>query len=78
MRGRKAGDTWQPLGMKGHTQKISDFYINEKIPEHLRDIWPLVTSADVIAWVVGLRPSERFKITTDTQKILVLKVKRSD
>ena len=78
LRGRKTGDTWQPLGMKGHTQKISDFYINEKIPEHLRDLWPLVTSADVIAWVVGLRPSERFKITTDTQKILVLKVKRSD
>jgi tRNA(Ile)-lysidine synthase len=78
LRGRKTGDTWQPLGMKGHTQKISDFYINEKISEHLRDLWPLVTSADVIAWVVGLRPSERFKITTDTQKILVLKVKRSD
>jgi len=78
LRGRKTGDTWQPLGMKGHTQKISDFYINEKIPEHLRDIWPLVTSSDVIAWVVGMRPSERFKITADTRKILVLKVSRSD
>jgi tRNA(Ile)-lysidine synthase len=78
LRGRKTGDTWQPLGMKGHTQKISDFYINEKIPEHLRDIWPLVTSADAIAWVVGMRPSERFKITVDTQRILALKVIRSD
>ncbi len=74
LRGRKAGDTWQPLGMGGHSQKISDFLINEKIPEHLRDIWPLVTSGDAIAWVVGLRPSERFKITESTKRILVLKL----
>lgn len=73
---KKPGDTWQPLGMQGHSQKISDFYVNEKIPEHLRSIWPLVISGDEVAWVVGLRPAEPFKITDKTRRILVLKLRQ--
>jgi tRNA(Ile)-lysidine synthase len=76
VRGRQPGDRWQPLGMPGHTQKLKDFFINEKIPEHVRDLWPLVYSGDEIAWVAGLRPSEAFKITSNTQKILHLKLVR--
>jgi tRNA(Ile)-lysidine synthase len=76
VRGRQPGDRWQPLGMPDHTQKLKDFFINEKIPEHVRDLWPLVYSGDEIAWVAGLRPSEAFKITTSTQKILHLKLLR--
>ncbi len=76
VRGRQPGDQWQPLGMPGHTKKLKDFFINEKIPEHVRDLWPLVYSGDEIAWVAGLRPSEAFKITPSTQKILHLKLVR--
>ncbi|MDF1519254.1 MAG: tRNA lysidine(34) synthetase TilS [Brevefilum sp.] len=76
VRGRQPGDRWQPLGMPDHTQKLKDFFINEKIPEHVRDLWPLVYSGDEIAWVAGLRPSEAFKITSSTQKILYLKLIR--
>ena len=74
---KKPGDTWQPLGMQGHSQKISDFYVNEKISEHLRSIWPLVFSGDKVAWVVGLRPAEPFKITEKTRRILVLKLRQT-
>ena len=76
VRGRQAGDRWQPLGMPEHTQKLKDFFINEKIPEHVRDLWPLVCSGDEIAWVLGLRPSEAFKITVNTTKILHLRLVR--
>lgn len=76
VRGRQPGDRWQPLGMPDHTQKIKDFFINEKIPVHVRDLWPLVYSGDEIAWVAGLRPSEAFKITSSTRKILHLKLVR--
>jgi len=75
--GKKPGDTLQPLGMQGHSQKISDFFINTKIPEHLRPVWPLVTSGGEIAWVVGLRPAEPFKITAGTKRILVLKLRQT-
>lgn len=73
VRGREAGDRWQPLGMEDHTQKLQDFLINEKIDAHLRDVWPLVCSNEEIAWVVGLRPSEKFKVTVDTRRILSIR-----
>ena len=76
LRGRRAGDRWQPLGMENHTQKLKDFFINEKIPEHLRDVWPLVCSGEEIVWVVGMRPSEAYKITQKTKQILHLIVVR--
>ncbi len=76
VRGREEGELWQPLGMEGHSQKVSDFFINKKIPAHLRDFWPLVCSGAQIAWVVGLRPSEAFRVTKGTQRILEIKLIR--
>ena len=74
VRGRQRGDSWQPLGMSGHSQKLQDFFINEKVPEHIRDIWPLVCSGKEIAWVCGLRPSETYKVTEKTQHIMQLRL----
>ena len=74
IRGKETGDTWQPLGMEGHSQKISDFFVNKKTPEHLRLIWPLVFSGGNVAWVVGMRPAELFKVTSTTKRILALKL----
>jgi tRNA(Ile)-lysidine synthase len=76
IRGRRAGERWQPLGMAGHTQSLQDFFINEKVPAHLREVWPLVCSGGKVAWVVGLRPSELFKVGKDTQRVLHLRVLR--
>lgn len=70
VRGRRPGDRWQPLGMGGHTQKLKDYFINEKIPAHLRDRWPLVCSEGKILWVVGLRRSELAKIVPETRNVL--------
>lgn len=78
VRGRRGGERWQPLGMAGHTQSLQDFFINEKVPAHLREVWPLVCSGDEVAWVVGLRPSEVFKVGEDTQRVLQLRVVRDE
>lgn len=76
VRSREEGERWQPLGMGGRSQKVSDFFINEKVLEHLRDLWPLVCSEDQVAWIVGMRPSELFKVTHETQRILRLNLVR--
>jgi tRNA(Ile)-lysidine synthase len=62
LRSRCPGDRFQPLGMEGHQVKISDFMIDQKIPRRARERWPLVCVGDQIAWVVGLRLSERFRV----------------
>jgi tRNA(Ile)-lysidine synthase len=52
-------------------QKLSDFFINEKIPACLRDRWPLmVTASDQIAWVIGLRIAEAHRVQESSQQVL--------
>lgn len=74
VRGRREGELFQPFGMKGHTKRLQDYFVNLKIPEHLRSLWPLIISGEKVAWVVGLRPSEEFKIKDASQRILKLKL----
>ncbi|MGQ0602151.1 MAG: tRNA lysidine(34) synthetase TilS [Anaerolineales bacterium] len=77
LRARRDGDRFQPLGMGGHSVKVSDFMINRKVPAALRDRWPLVVCGDEIVWVGGLRLDERFKVTPATLRVLKLKLTRS-
>ncbi len=72
VRGRFPGDRFQPLGLGGHRVKLSDFMINAKVDEALRERWPLVVCGDDIVWVAGLRLDERFKVTEATPSVLRL------
>ena len=55
VRARQPGDRFDPAGMAGHTMKLADFMINEKLPKRARAGWPLVVSGDRIIWVAGMR-----------------------
>ena len=62
------GDSFYPLGMKGK-KKLSDFFIDNKVPLNQKEnIW-LLTSAGEIVWIIGMRIDERFKVTDKTKKI---------
>ncbi|MFU8826409.1 MAG: tRNA lysidine(34) synthetase TilS [Brevefilum sp.] len=76
VRGPREGECFEPLGMGGHSQSLQDFFVNLKITAHLRPVWPLVCADQRAAWVVGLRPSEAFKITGTTQRVLKLRLVR--
>lgn len=67
------GDYFQPLGMTGF-KKVSDFLIDEKIPVHEKEnIW-LLCSGNKIAWIMGHRIDNRFKITDKTGKIIKIEI----
>ncbi len=64
----KQGDYFYPLGMKSR-KKLSDFFIDTKIPRTEKSkIW-LLCSDDKIVWVVGHRIDERFKVDEGTRRI---------
>lgn len=71
LRGFLPGDKFKPLGMKGN-QKLSDFFVNSKIPRYKREEILLLTSKKKIAWIVGQRISDEFKITNKTKRVLAL------
>ncbi len=67
------GEYFQPLGMKG-LKKLSDFFIDEKysIPDK-ENAW-ILASGDQLVWIVGKRLDDRFKINTQTKRILRIRV----
>jgi len=72
LRGRRTGDRFQPLGMGEKAKALTEFMIDAKIPQHIRDRVPLVVSPRHIVWVAGWRVDERAKITDGTEKVLRL------
>jgi tRNA(Ile)-lysidine synthase len=65
----KPGDRFVPLGMNGQ-KKIKDFFIDLKIPSETRASTPILVSQDTPVWVCGHRIDDRFKVTSETRKIL--------
>jgi tRNA(Ile)-lysidine synthase len=59
--------------MKG-TKKIKSFFIDEKIPINKRKRFPLLLDKESVIWIVGMRLSERVKITEKTRQILKVEI----
>jgi tRNA(Ile)-lysidine synthase len=71
VRTRKPGDFFMPFGMMGE-KKLQDFFVDAKVPKRARDKVPLVTLNGAIIWVAGFRIDERFRVTAQTKRVLVL------
>ncbi len=52
LRTRQNGDRFAPHGAGGHSQKLSDTFINLKVPVHWRDRVPLLVVNGQIVWFV--------------------------
>jgi tRNA(Ile)-lysidine synthase len=72
MRTGRPGDRFKPMGMAGHSLKLSDFFINVHLQQRARARWPLFCSGDEIAWIPGYRSAHPFQITYQTRHIIHL------
>jgi len=73
VRNRKDGDKFIPFGMKG-TKKLKELLIDLKVKKSERSKIPLICFGEDIAWIVGYRISDKFKITDSTKHILQIKL----
>lgn len=63
----QSGDFFLPFGMDGRSQKLQDFFTNQKLPRTEKDrVWLLVNGNGDIIWVIGFRGDERFRVLPDT------------
>jgi tRNA(Ile)-lysidine synthase len=71
----KPGDLFYPLGMK-KKKKLSDYFTDRKysIPEKEKAY--ILESNGKIAWIIGERIDDRFKITEQSTKALIIKAQR--
>jgi tRNA(Ile)-lysidine synthase len=67
----RPGDRFQPIGLKSSV-KLQDLFTNRKIPRaRRRELMLAVAENREIFWVEGLRISENFKLTPQTNRQLV-------
>jgi tRNA(Ile)-lysidine synthase len=71
----KAGDYFYPLGMN-QKKKLSDYFIDNKYSIFDKENIFILESGGNIAWIIGDRIDDRFKITESTSRGLLLKSKR--
>ena len=68
------GDSFMPAGMRGRHKKLQDFFVDAKIARPERDRKPLLICSQGILWVIGLRADERFRVSQQTKRTLVMEV----
>ena len=68
-RTRRSGD-FMVVNQSGGHKKLTRCMIDDKIPGELRDESPLVADGNEIMWIVGGRINERYKITSETGRVL--------
>ena len=77
LRPSRPGDRFRPFGMDSGTVKLSDLFVNLKLPQRLRKNWPVVCAEDQIAWVPGFRLAAPFRVTENTRRLLHLVLKKT-
>lgn len=63
------GDTFVPFGMKTQ-KKLSDFFIDNKLSLPEKEKVRILESDGKIAWIMGYRTDDRFRVTAQTKEII--------
>ena len=74
LRSREDGDRFAPLGLKGKSKKLKDYFIDEKISREKRDKVMIFKDSKGIFWIGGYRLSENYKVKNNTTEILEIRI----
>jgi tRNA(Ile)-lysidine synthase len=55
-------------------KKLSDFFVDEKIPVPIKERTWILANGKKIVWIMGQRIDNRFRIKDSTRKVLFLRL----
>lgn len=73
LRHPEPGDRMRPFGMSG-SKKLSDIFVDKKIPAGDRPTSLVIADAHDIIWLVGIATSEKCRIRDETREIVGIRV----
>jgi len=71
------GQRFIPLGMDVGSQKLSDFWVNVRLPKEARAGWPVVFLGGEPAWLPGFRLAQPFRLTENSRRVIHLSLLRT-
>lgn len=71
IRSVKSGDSFSPFGLRGK-KLLSDFMTDRKFTRFEKETQKVMCDGDDIAWVIGERSSEKFKVDDNTSNVLTV------
>jgi tRNA(Ile)-lysidine synthetase-like protein len=77
VRAPRAGDRVHPLGMRGH-RKLSDVFIDARIPFRRRAASPVVERNGEIVWIPGVVTGESARVGPDTKGAVYFVARRAE
>jgi tRNA(Ile)-lysidine synthetase-like protein len=76
VRRREPGDWIRPIGLNGR-KKLQDVLVDRKVRRDRRDLVPVITDRrGRLIWVAGHVLDEDFGVTSDTNAVVILKLRR--
>lgn len=73
LRNWRPGDKIVPLGMK-YSKKVSDLLTDSKVPALFKKQILVLCDGNEIIWVVGVRLSEKYKVTNETKRVIKARI----
>lgn len=70
----RQGDSFVPFGMKG-TKKVSDYLTDRKFSRLRKERQWVLCCGEDIAWLVGERTDNRFRVEEETKRVVVIRVR---
>jgi tRNA(Ile)-lysidine synthase len=73
VRSWQRGDYFYPLG-SNNRQKLSDFFINNKVTRINKKKIPIICNGNQIVWIAGFRIDDRYKLTSQCNSVLQIEM----
>lgn len=72
----KEGDSFAPFGMGGKRKLVSDYLTDQKLNRFEKEKQLLLCDGEEIAWVVGRRSSELYRVDSSTKRVILCQAKQ--